>query len=185
MKVIWLEIRTWVGTSIGAQHTYGTLKWRDTNDRDGSTEEELTRPRTAKEAKAENAEAIAEGQSWRKVKAGDATRGFADEPEVIRAGIKRAAEMFKGEDYILVKGDSGSLSAMPLLAFPERFTEQAKRINEVADEWRNIGGYGYSWSAPNKERDKRAEELDSEWLKLMAQIAPEEYAQIANQSSGR
>lgn len=172
MKIVYLHINTWLGTSaIGAQHHYGTLKWRKPEERYDYEEYELRRPMTAKEIVAENKENFIEG-CGPLFKKGSTTRGFFGEDAVIKAGKAAAEKLFKGQEYILIKGDSSSCSARPLLHWPKRFDDKAKRINELAEEWERIGGYGYAWSAKDKARDKRAEEIDEEWLTLMREIEP-------------
>lgn len=124
---------------------------------------------TSKEIKAENSEMVANGfsPSWKK---GDTTRGFFNEADVIRAGTETAARLFSRDSYLLIKGEYGCCSAMPILDWPKHFEQEGKRMNELGQEWEKIGGYGRTFSKPDPARDKRAEELDKEWQQLLDKI---------------
>jgi len=173
MRCVYLNITSWVGTSaIGAQHYYGKLKWRTVKDRYEYHELELKRPMTAKEIRQQNTENAENGYTW-KIKKGELTRGFMTRDEVVSTGKAKASKLFNTDSYILLDGDGGSLSAQPLLYCPTSLESVANKINELASVWDRIGGYGYAFSAANKARDDRAEQIDAEWLTLMRSIVPE------------
>lgn len=173
IRIVYLQITSWVGTSaIGAQHTYGSLLWDKAKPEGCSyyNTYELRREMTAKEIKEANAERIAEGLSGCLVQKGETTRGFYSTEEVIAAGKAAAAKLFAKNSYVLIQGDHGCCSAMPVLAWPDKFAKEGQRMNELGQEWERIGGYGYTWSKKDPERDARAEELDDEWQKLLEKI---------------
>lgn len=171
MRAVHLETRSWVGTSPGAIHTYGRLKWRKGTQRYECHEWELKRPMTRKEIKAQNLEYVEQGFPDLQIKEGT-TRGFENEAAVQQAAKEAAAKLFKKDSYILIDGEPGCLSAQALLVYPFYLTAKAHRINELAREWKRIGGYGTSFSHSNPERDRRAEAIDDEWLALMHTIVP-------------
>lgn len=171
MKTVDLVLTSWVGTSaIGAMHYYGRLVWRNpasTDWKDRNIEHELRRLMTRKEIAIANKEMREDGYkgAWlNKDNGPHLTRGFYSYDEVRAFAIKTAAELFKGEEYILCERDTGCLSASPLLAYPERYRKQAERINALAEEWHRIGGY--------EGNEKRAREIDKEWFNLMKEIDP-------------
>lgn len=172
-RIVYLETSSWVGTSaIGAQHYYGKLVWERVKPEDFHYyhELELTRPMTAREIREQNTERVAEGFPSLKVRKGATTRGFSSEEEVRQRGAKEAGRLFNAESYVLIEGDHGCMSAMPVLHWPTRFDAEGRRMNECGEEWKRIGGYGFSHEPENKARDERAEELDDEWQRLYGKI---------------
>jgi hypothetical protein len=135
MRIVHLEIRTWVGTSIGAIHTYGKLVFKDGGIH--PQERDLYRAMTTKEIREYNAEMIAQGYKHLKAEKGKTTVGFKDEGEVIKCAIQTSKENWPDGNFLLLKGDHCTYSAMPVLYAPESFTE-ATRINELAEQWEKI-----------------------------------------------
>lgn len=159
---VWLEISTWVGICIGAQHFYGRLHENNRGPGGNSGETDVTHALTRKEAAYLNKK-----NSWTGFmakKGGEMSRDFEAREQVYAAGIKLFRKQYPG-DVILIVGSHGSLSAQPLLSWPAWFETQAKRVNELAAEWARIGGY--------EGNEKRAGQIDNEWQKLLVEFIGE------------
>ena len=186
MRIIYLDITTYVGTSaIGAVHHYGKIKWKKDGERYEWNEHELRRKMTHKEVIACNKQAREEGWSFDRYLKDSDTNGFIGEESVIETGLAEAKKLFPDVDYLVIKGDGGSLSAQFLLHWPKQYNKLALRINSLAEEFEQIGGYGYAFSEKNKLRDKRAKEIDTEWLSLIKTSAPEICSHSSSKSQAR
>jgi len=157
---VWLEITTWRGTSPGAEHYYGRLI-KNSRGPGEDFEEDVEQPFTRKHAQAFNEKHAEFGLTKRK--AGGKTNEFYSEQEVRKRAIGRFNQLFP--DGILIEANHGSLSARPLLAWPEWFDAQAKRANDLATEWERINGY--------EGNEKRAGEIDNEWQKILVEFIGE------------
>lgn len=136
MKIIHLEISSWVGTcAIGAQHYYGKLRERDSAI---ENEIELKRPLTAKERREYNAEMVEQGYPSLKATKDQTTRGFANEAEVITHAIKTAKETWPDGEFLIVNADHYSCSAAPIVYAPDYFKAEQTRANEIAAQWEKI-----------------------------------------------
>lgn len=95
-----------------------------------------------------------------KAKAGDPTRGFFREEDIIPQAQRLAASLFNGEEYVIIQAEIGTCSAMPLLHWPKRLDAAAQKANALAEEWRRIGGY-------EGQQEERADEIDKEWQDII------------------
>lgn len=140
MKLVFLEITSWVGTSaIGASHYYGRLIAGSYRDKD-RTEVEVTDKLTTWEAKELNKRDREMGfaDSSFKYKKGQESNHFWSEEDVVAAAKRMFAERFPDEDAALIKGLARTLDPRPVLAGPEDFVKRANAINakaEAIDYW--------------------------------------------------
>ena len=145
--------------SIGAEHFYGKIDFPDITKVEKLR---LKKPLSQKEATYLNKK---EGtRAFARYKMGDLSDRFKTKAEL----IKFAVDLFK---YMYPKcflklGNAASVSAKPLVYWPKGQSKFAKRINALAKEWDDIGGYG-DWKRGVKAQPERAEQIDDEWYKLM------------------
>lgn len=126
---VFLEIQSWVGLSIGAQHYYGklglsdrTLEWKERHEK----EVQVQKPMTSKEAKERNKAEHIEGSSWR-WKKGDMTHGFATEKELRERALVIWKEHFP-EYNLLLEGTTSTLDPCLVIDAPPEFMEQGNVI---------------------------------------------------------
>lgn len=153
-----LDITTWVGLSIGAQHYYVELIIDNPNAKHGTDRIKIERPLTATEAIVMNLEAKAQGYLSRMYKPGEMTQGYNSREDAIAAGIKYFNEHYQG---VLYDGDHCSCSAWKkAVVWPEEFTHIVKSMNKLADEFQALNGYECK-----KDKEAQVERLDKRWYK--------------------
>lgn len=159
MTIIDLEIRSWVGVSIGAVHTYGTLHFKD---KDGKTKEtlELIRPMTRAERREYNAQMAADGYPDLKATPGQTTNGFKDEGEVIVHAIKAAKKKLGNDNFLMIKREHYSCSARPVVHAPPSFEIEKDCMNALS----NALEEAEKRNAPNKVLD----EIDNQFNAIVA-----------------
>lgn len=152
-----LEIHTWVGTSIGAEHYYGEIKFYGKDKK--LQRHSVTHAMTAKEAKELNRKDRDVLHLSGRYKPGDETSRFSTEQEVVKSAI----EWFKANHpaEFLIQSAWACCSAAPLLVWPDTF-QHAEQVNALAKEWNIIGGY--------EGNEERADEIDEEFMTLMKGI---------------
>lgn len=152
-NVIHLEISSFLG-SLGAEHYYAKLRWKDRTSKEYKTNEiEIRRKLGVKEAKYLNEKDSAYGSGiWR---AGCMTERFNTPEHAIEFALKEFKKI-PGEN-ILIKSRHGVCSAAPIIAFPEWYAEKIQFLNGMAEEWRSMPRS--LWNSTH------ATELDEKWYK--------------------
>jgi hypothetical protein len=150
-----IDISTWAGISLGGEHFYGKLKW--TNDEGKLQSVDLEHPLSRREATYLSKKSEAYGKGM--YKAGMMDNRFETREELIRYAIKKFKELRKTPQAILINSSYSNCSARPLLAWPKGFSKQAKRCNDLAEEWEKIDGYEGNYN--------RADAIDDEWNKIL------------------
>lgn len=145
-----LRVSSFVGASFNAEHHYGIIKFCHNAN---LLNIEVLREISGKEAIYLNKK---DGYKSRHRK-GEMTDRMNSREEVIETGIK----LFKSKypDYLLFKGDVGTVSAMPLIYWPKKLDDLAEKVNELAVEWNKIDGY--------EGNPERAEKIDDDWFELV------------------
>jgi hypothetical protein len=138
MKVVYLTIRTYIGTlAYGASHYYGALNWgTDEKDDIGLPKRgdiDLEHTLTKREAAALNKDSLFD-YNW---KAGGKYHGFSSEEAVTKEGIKVFKALFTPDD-ILVLGDHVVADPQRILVGPQDVMDF---VNPLVDEKERIGSY--------------------------------------------
>lgn len=109
MKKVYLEITTWVDVSPDASHCYGTLfvSWDESI--------ELTRKLSARETAALNRLEYGDYDH----RPGSAYAGFVDEDSLVKAALKKFAELYSPESTLLILGSHSSSEPALILAGPD------------------------------------------------------------------
>lgn len=162
-RVVFLEISSWVGISIGAVHAYGKLVWHDGAE---LKHLELEHPMSAKEAAYYNKEMAARGYNSCRKKPGDPSTDFSDDAAVIRAAKATVRRLWLDGRTWLILGSCGTMSAQPVLVWPSHLRAQAGRSTKLAEEWKRIGGY--------EGNDRRAGQIDKEWQRIFYAVQGKE-----------
>lgn len=151
MHIGHLNVTTFRGISIGAEHWYGDLHIENADDSNDHHEIELSRKLSDKEVLALNKKAGA-----RIYESGDKSTGFNTEAEVWEIGIQKFKSDYKG---ILLTGDSACWSAWAnVLVYPDSFAPIVHEMNEIAKEFQSLNGYEGS-------EQSKVEKLDDRWMR--------------------
>jgi hypothetical protein len=154
--IVYLQISTWRGISIGAVHYYGKLAGRV----DGTyTESQLYRTLTRAQAALMNKQRREEFPGEHepiKYKAGKLTKSFESETEIVELATERWQIHFP-HATVLVRGMAACADPQIVLAGPADFKSQ---VNVLAQEFEQIGGY-------DNGNGRRAEELYKEYQQLL------------------
>jgi len=156
MSICYLEITTWQGVSIGAQHFYGELKTSDDYKDSVSLERKLT-PRSAA---AMNKSRRRMGLMELGYRAGQMFNGFDTREEIMTLSVKTHREHFP-KTTILVLGDRAVAEPCPVLDGPDELKATAKKLYDENERLHTQGGWD------KRENRKRMDELCKEWDRLM------------------
>ena len=156
MSICYLEITTWQGISLGAQHFYGELRTSD----DYNDSAKLERKLTPRAAAAMNKSRRNMGLMELHYRAGQMFNGFDTREEIIALAVKTYREHFS-KTTILVLGDRAVAEPCPVLDGPDGVKVTAQKLY---DENEKI--HAQSWWDKRKNR-KRMDELCKEWDRLM------------------
>jgi len=125
--IVYCEITTWIGTSVGwAEHWYANLVC-DRGSVKSCERKELKQTLTESGAARMNRR---EGGNW---EGGEETNKFFEEEDVRREAIMRYTLMFPGAT-ILVDGRHGVCDPQPILDGPEEIMATANRFAGRANE---------------------------------------------------
>ena len=143
---VYLNIRSWIGIGLGAQHYYGTLEARGDID-----DIVLTRTLSARQA--------ARANRYRGVlplhRQGDVSSGFDSIDDIKALAIKTWKDLMpQGETLLL--GRSSIAEPLEILAWPAH-PELIDPANEVWNRFEELEGYRYRHN-----RDL-AEAIEEEW----------------------
>lgn len=169
---VFLYITTWMGTSIGAQHYYGKMKYKVF---DGGFDEDLSIRLTQRAAIEHNKGLRRLGRpSSEFVKAGELTTNFMDKETVRETGIacfkKGKLRDHWDEKFItipstvkfLVEGDHGLAQPQRILACKPGLESAMDQLNELFD-----AGNGWDW---DHDSHKRLDKISSDWYRVMATL---------------
>lgn len=159
MKAAFLQINsfTYIG-SIGAEHFYGQLIFKDPNEKYGTKRIEIKQPMSTKMALYSNKKDESRGLSM--YKPGELTDRFNSVKELIDFNIKLFNREY--QDTPLIMGDHCVMSAQPFIYWPKSIDKIVKKCNKLALEWEKINGYDGDV--------RRAEEIDKEWFNLAKRL---------------
>lgn len=149
-KTIVLEISSWAGTSIGAEHYYGRLMGYADNK---ITYVELKKTLTQREADCLNKK----DESYVKLKQGDESTRFNSKKEIREKAIEIWKQHFPYDEFLL-EGRFAVCNPQKCLVAPDGLKD---KINSLYEEQERIGGYERS--------PKRTEEIYREYTKLIAE----------------
>lgn len=144
-----LNISSWVGISIGANHCYGKLNYQD--------EDRIEIKRILTQADVDKLNEYDRNDVFGKYKVGDECERFDTEQEIIDLAIKIIENDYPQVDLLLAR-DGASVSVNE--AYWGKDQKVVDRINELykeADELKYYSGID----------DDRMEELDDEFEKLV------------------
>jgi hypothetical protein len=124
--IVYLEIRTWIGSSaLGAIHYYGELVGEDITF-------VLRKTLSSREARELNKVAKATGFPI-EYKAGDKYTGFLDKQEIVDLALETWKEQFL-DGTILIKGDHAVAEPQEILVGPEDLKEAVNSLVEQAKD---------------------------------------------------
>jgi len=127
-RVVYLEITSWIGMSIGATHYYGELKC-------GDKKVDLLHPLTRKEAANLNKESLFDYM----YKAGENYPGYVNRDKLIKQAIKTFIDHFPTAD-ILISGRSYCADPQEILVGPEDLKEFVNSLVKEADSFGRYEG---------------------------------------------
>lgn len=156
LKTVYLEIASWQGISMGAQHYYGELVSRE---EDGHRTVKLTRILTSRQAAKANR--YRSSDSFLNVKAGQESEGFDEKEEIIELALKVWLNHFP-DAQILIQGRITVAEPQEILACPA-YPQIIEPANKLYEEFESFEGYHY------KRNWQKAEEIDDKWTKLINQ----------------
>jgi hypothetical protein len=175
--VIFCDITTWMGTSIGAQHYYGKIKYKPY---DGGFEEELSIRLTQRAAIQHNKGLRRFGRpSSEYVKAGELTANFMDKETLRETAIKcfhngqvrdrwdEKDVQFPAKAVFLIEGNTGYAQPQAILACKPGLERQMEQLNELFD-----AGDGWYWEKGG-DSGSRLDNLSSQWYRIMEKIKHE------------
>lgn len=167
--VVYCDISTWMGTSIGAQHYYGKIKHKP---HDGGFEEDLSIRLTQRAAIEHNKGLRRLGRPSREfVKAGELTANFMDKETLRQTAIDcfKAGTMrdrwdeknipFPKTAVFLIEGDNTRAQPQEVIACKPGFEHYMERLNDLF-----AGGNGWWWE---KDSNSRLDTLSSRWYRIM------------------
>ena len=166
--VLFLEVTSWIGISIAADHFYGSVKSEYTRNKSGESiqkvNKSLSRLLSRKEAvKLNQKDSDSLGALMcSPYRPGQQTDRFNARADVVTAAIKYCKE--NHPNCFLLLGSVGIRSARPVLYWPSGFDTHATRLNELAKEWEEIGGYGGN--------ETQAHKIDNEWCEILSPFFP-------------
>jgi hypothetical protein len=173
--VVYCHISTWMGTSIGAQHYYGKIKYKP---HEGGFEEELSVRLTQRAAIEHNKGLRRFGRpSSEFVKAGELTANFMDKDTLRQTAIDcfKAGKMRDRWDEMdivlpksavfLIEGDTGLAQPQEVIACKAGFENYMERLNSLFTD-----GNGWWWE---KDSNTRLDSLSSRWYRLMEDVRRE------------
>ncbi len=160
-QVVYLDITSFSGVSIGAEHYYGKLVCSGDEYKTIELEKKLT-SRQAKELNKKDGY----GSVFR---ADSLTGRFDTEQEIISLAIVEYKKHFP-EAKILLLGDSASAEAKKVLDAPSK--ELQEKCNALFNEqkkigWINRGGFFYR----TEEGEEKAWDLYKQWNRLISEKA--------------
>lgn len=153
--IVELDIRTYIGTSMGAKHYYADLKWerpaKKGEQRYSTYMSETVYGVTSKE----DADYINKlGWEKEKVKAGDTCYGWLTEKEAIKHGVEKFVETFDTKKDILVMYPGGNGGVCVVMVGPGSLVEKIKPWSDACE------ALDWDWSGP---RSRKMEEIDKEF----------------------
>ncbi len=156
MKLIALEITTWAGMSIGAEHYYGRLKFDGEPKDNGLTMRniEVTKVIDGAEATILNIKDRCESYE-----AGDTVGRFNREVELIELGIKQVIEAH-GKDIVVRLNCYTSAQPEHTVYAPENILEE---LNKIEIEWFEI--WDNDWDAWENSEDE-LDPICDEWREV-------------------
>lgn len=129
--IVYLEISSWIGMSLGAMHFYGTM--RTGYDNDGNHQKiDMRRPLTSAQAKELN-----KAHDVKFYKAGSLYQGYDTRDEIRQQALATYKDLFPGAT-ILVEGSSAVADPQPILDGPKDIMDF---VNELVRQAEEIGWY--------------------------------------------
>ena len=148
-----LNITSWYGISIGAEHYYGNLYYNNKKI-------EISRQMTKKEADYLNKKDSIRGINILAYEKGDKTTRFSNKTEIIKIAVKIIKRKFTNVD-LLLEGDGCCASVNN--AFWGKDKKLVERIKELYKEADKLNFY-------SGKDNKRMEEIDNEFQKYVSKI---------------
>lgn len=127
-KIVYLEITTWIGVSLGAMHFYGELV--------GYIDDEYTKVELKRKLTSAAVKELHE-YGWSSVRAGDLFHGFDTRDDIRDEALATWQEHFPAA-LVLLEGRSAIGNPQKVLAGPEDFKT---RVNQWYEEDKDLGGY--------------------------------------------
>ena len=149
-----LQISTWMGVSLGAEHWYGRLSTDD-----GKRDERMRHSMTSEEAKNENKKDREMGQTFFRWKKGAMTQGYSSRQQIIDQA-REEFKTFEPKATVLIEGMVGCGSPQTILEGPDWFKTMGNMINDAWPGWR-------------AGKDEECERLGAQWAKLIERIEAE------------
>lgn len=149
-KICILEISSFAGYSIGAEHFYGTLIC-------GNKRIELKRMLSRKEAKYLNDKNGVYGAyklSWR---AGDMVNMFNEKESIVRVAIKEYKQHFP-DAVVLLRGTPACVDPQEILDAPKFFVDAGTKLVEQA---KSFGGW---------DNEKKMNRVCEAWERLLLKL---------------
>jgi len=133
-RIVFLEVTSWRGISIGAEHYYGHLI---SYNGEGLDKVELKRKLTAKDAVALNKKdsSITSHSRW---KAGEEVGRFDTREQVKVAALKAFAERFNSDDILLMGRYVGGVPGEQPLSVPEEWERKFAALRGPNPDYKAI-----------------------------------------------
>lgn len=154
-KFVYLDITSWAGLSLGAQHYYAELQ-------SGGDEPSVKLTRILTPHQAAKANRYRSSDGFLRVRAGDESDGFDEKDEIYKLALKVWQKCFpQGE--ILLEGRSSVGDPLKVLACPSH-PETINIANGIWDEFEAIEGWQYkkNWS--------KAKAISDRWNTLICTV---------------
>lgn len=153
-KVIYLDIKTWMGYSVGAEHYMGTLRCYEPYKT-----VEMQNKLTSRQAKTINKKTRT--NLWQ---AGTMDERFESEDEIIEQARKEYKTHFP-DAKILILGDSGYKAKRVLDGPPPDVIKRCNTLWELEERipWHGMGTY-----CRTATEEEQSEKLYDEWVKLIS-----------------
>lgn len=158
MRPVFVEITSWKGISIGADHYYVKVVWYDDNDK--YHREEIDDILTGKHAeilnKRERNKAVGYRYTYKK---GDRIRGFWTRKDAEKKAIKWIEKNIPEHEIILTGSSSAHASVQRCLKHPNK--KSLEKINALYKKAESIGFYD------DPKNDKKMEKIDKKFYELI------------------
>ena len=147
-QIVYLEITSWYGISIGAEHYYGKLSGSD-------TVVELERTLTSRQAKELNKK-----DSMKYLKEGSKTGRFDTKEEIIEVALFEYKKHFP-DAKILILGRSSLAEPQKILDAPKQIRDKGNLLFAETEKIEWIEKYGFYYRT--KEDEKKIDALSRKW----------------------
>lgn len=156
--IVELDIKTYIGASMGAKHYYADLKWtRPEKKSEKFYSTYMSESVYGITSKDDAAYINKLGWEKEKVKAGDTCFGWIKREDAIKNGVDKFIETFDTKKDILVMYPGGSVGVCVVMVGPDSLKEKIKPWSDACE------ALDWDWDKHAKKMDEIDREFDKFW----------------------